>query len=336
LDCLRFGLRTFFEPRWSLCISAAPYGVLVIVALCGGVGAARFLSGLVQIVDSKEIVAIVNTGDDLVLHGLHISPDIDTVNYTVGGLDNKETGWGITGESWRVMEELGTLGGKDWFRLGDRDLATHLYRTERLFEGASLSLVTKELAERRGVGVSIIPMSDDPVRTILVRETGQEISFQEYFVKLHHDVAVKAVRFDGASDAKSAPGVLEAIEKADRIIVCPSNPIVSIDPILSVPGIKNALTSRRKDIVGISPIIEGRALKGPADRLLQELGHESSAFGVAKIYSPWVATLVIDSADKDLQDKVEATGMRCIVTDTIMSTGKQAKVLAQVVLDAPA
>ena len=297
----------------------------MLVALAGGVGAARLLSGLVQVIDPSEITALVNTGDDMVLHGLHISPDIDTVTYTLAGLDNRQTGWGLAGESWRAMEALEALGGQAWFRLGDRDLATHLYRTQRLSEGASLSEVTAELAAAQGVAVRLLPISDDPVRTRLVlaepagggAPTGggpaagsngrvtieNEVAFQHYFVRLGHAVPVRSIRFEGADAARPAPGVLDAIAAADRVVVCPSNPLVSIGPLLAVPGVHDALTARRNDVVAVSPIVAGAALKGPADRLLTELGHESSVVGVARLYASWVGTLVIDEADAELASR---------------------------------
>ena len=311
------------------------------VALAGGVGAARLLSGLVEVVDPQRVTAIVNTGDDMVLHGLHISPDIDTVTYTLAGLDNKETGWGITGESWAAMAELETLGGQAWFRLGDRDLATHLYRTQRLSEGATLSEVTAELAAARGVRVHLVPVSNDPVRTRLTLAepdgggTG-EVSFQDYFVRRRHAVAVRSVRFEGAIDARPAPGVLEAIGAAEVVVACPSNPIVSIGPLLAVPGVQEALVARRNEVVAVSPIVAGAALKGPADRLLTELGHESSVVGVARLYAPWAGTLVIDEADAALADAVEAEGVRCVVAPTVMSSATVAAALCETVLGAAA
>ncbi len=311
----------------------------MLVTLAGGVGAARLLSGLVQVVDPADITAVVNTADDLVLHGLHISPDLDTVTYTLAGLDNKETGWGLAGETWHVMERLEALGGEHWFRLGDRDLATHLYRTQRLSEGATLSEVTAEVAARLGVGVRLLPMTDDPVRTRLTlaedASDGQEVSFQHYFVRLAHSVPVRSLRFEGAEAAGPAPGVLDAIESAAQVICCPSNPLVSIGPLLAVPGVRPALEARREDVVAISPIVAGTALKGPADRLLAELGHESSVVGVARLYVDWAGTLVIDEADAALADEVARTGMRCLVTPTVMGTPERAAALAKVVIDAP-
>jgi LPPG:FO 2-phospho-L-lactate transferase len=298
------------------------------------------LSGLVRVVDPGEVTALVNVGDDMVLHGLHISPDIDTVTYTLAGLDNRETGWGVTGETWNVLAELTNIGGEDWFALGDRDLATHLFRTGHLAAGKTLGTVTALLAERRGVAVRLLPITDDPLRTrVTLAEpsalgpAGTEVSFQDYFVRLHHEVAVRGVRFDGADSARPGPGVLEALEQAETIVVCPSNPIVSIGPLLSVPGVLDAVTARRECVVAVSPIVAGAALKGPADRLMAELGTEPSVVGVARLYAPWVGTLVIDTADAGRADEVVAEGLRCVVTDTVMSSPEKAAALARSVLD---
>jgi LPPG:FO 2-phospho-L-lactate transferase len=306
----------------------------MIAALAGGVGAARLLRGLVEVVPPSEITAIVNTGDDTNLHGLHIAPDLDTVMYTLADAINPDTGWGLAGETWRVMESLERLGGVTWFSLGDQDLATHCYRTQRLAEGAALSEITGELARSFGVGVTLIPVTDDPLRTRLQLVDGPEVGFQEYFVHRKHDVAVESVRFEGAEQAKPAPGVLEAVDVATTIIVCPSNPVVSIDPLLAVPGVVDHLRRRRERIVGVSPIIAGKALKGPADRLLTEMGFESSAVGVARWYASWVGTLVIDEADADLAPVVETEGVRCVVAPTVMSTVERSADLCRTVLDA--
>jgi LPPG:FO 2-phospho-L-lactate transferase len=317
------------------------YAHCVLVTLCGGVGAARMLSGLIRIVSPGDITAIVNVGDDMVLHGLHISPDLDTVTYTLAGMDNRETGWGLSGESWTVMEELAQLGGESWFRLGDRDLATHLFRTERLRSGQPLSAVTAAIAHQRGIGVRLLPVTDDVLRTRLTLDedtelgpAGTEVAFQDYFVRLHHGVAVSAVRFEGAEAARPAPGVLESLEEATQIVVCPSNPIVSIGPLLAVPGILDILTARRRQVIAVSPIVAGVALKGPADRLMAELGTEPSVVGVARLYAPWTSTLVIDEADRDRVTAVEAEGIRCVVAPTIMNSPDRAAALAQRVLDA--
>jgi LPPG:FO 2-phospho-L-lactate transferase len=306
----------------------------MIAALAGGVGAARLLRGLVEVVPPSGITAIVNTGDDTNLHGLHIAPDLDTVMYTLADAINPETGWGLAGETWRVMESLERLGGVTWFSLGDQDLATHCYRTQRLAEGAALSEVTGELARSFGVGVTLLPVTDDPLRTRLQLVDGPEVGFQEYFVHRKHDVAVAGVRFEGAEEARPAPGVVEALDLATTIIVCPSNPVVSIDPLLAVPGVIDLLRRRRERIVGVSPIIAGKALKGPADRLLTEMGFESSAVGVARWYASWVGTLVIDEADADLAPVVEAEGVRCVVAPTVMSTVDRSADLCRTVLDA--
>ena len=306
----------------------------MIAALAGGVGAARMLRGLVDVVPASEISAVVNTGDDLELHGLHISPDLDTVTYTLAGAVNPETGWGLVGETWDAMEALDRYGGQTWFRLGDRDLATHLYRTQRLAEGAGLAAVTAEIGAAWDVDVRLLPMSEQPVRTVLAVEGEGEVSFQHYFVARRHDVTVESVRFAGAESATPGPGVLEALNGADVIVICPSNPIVSIGPILAVPGLADALRSRRDRTVAVSPIVAGSALKGPADRLMRELGHDASVVGVARLYSELAAALVIDEADADLAPAVEEQGVRAVVTRSVMSTPEAARALAAATLAA--
>ena len=308
----------------------------VITALAGGVGAARFLRGLVEVVAPSDVTAIVNVGDDIVLHGLHISPDLDTVTYTLAGAIDPERGWGLAGETWAAMDALARYGGQTWFRLGDRDLATHLYRTQRRGEGALLSDVTAEIAAAWKLGLRLIPVTDDRLETRVTVAGEGEIGFQEYFVGRQHAVAAESVRFVGAEVATPAPGVLEAIALADAIIVCPSNPIVSIGPVLAVPGVEEAVRSRRDRVVAVSPIIAGHALKGPADRLLVELGHEASVVGVARLYAPFVSTLVVDEADAALASAVEAEGVRCVVAPTIMHGVAEAAALAQVTLGAAA
>jgi LPPG:FO 2-phospho-L-lactate transferase len=313
----------------------------VITALAGGVGAARFLAGLVAVVDPADVTAIVNTGDDVEMHGLWVSPDLDTVTYTLAGAINPDTGWGLTGETWQAMAALaryepcrpeGSRAGGTWFGLGDRDLATHLYRTGRLAEGATLSQLTREVTAAWGLAVRLVPMSDDRVQTMVTVRDGGEIGFQDYFVGRHHDVPVAALRFAGAHSARPAPGALEAIEQADLVVVCPSNPLVSIGPIRAVPGIEAALAARRHHVVAISPIVAGAALKGPADHMLVELGHESSAVGVARIYAAIAGTLVIDEADGHLAGAVEDAGMACVVVPTIMKGAAEAAALATAVI----
>ncbi|MCB1002941.1 MAG: 2-phospho-L-lactate transferase [Acidimicrobiales bacterium] len=315
----------------------------MIAVLAGGVGAARLLRGVLAVHPPGDVTAVVNTADDVVLHGLHVSPDLDTVTYTLAGAINPETGWGLVGETWHAMEALGRYGGITWFNLGDRDLATHLYRTQRLSEGAPLSTVTAEIVRAWDLGLRVLPVTDDRLRTMVTVPVDEgegpegdvvEIGFQEYFVQRRHDVAVRSVRFDGDDDARPGPGVLDALADADRLVIAPSNPIVSIGPLLAVPGIRDAVAARRADTVAVSPIVAGAALKGPADRLLRELGHEASVVGVARLYRDLAATLVVDTADADLAPAVEAEGVRCVVAPTIMSGPDEAAALGRTVLDA--
>jgi LPPG:FO 2-phospho-L-lactate transferase len=308
--------------------------------LAGGVGAARLLAGLVQVVDPSRIVAVVNVGDDETLHGLRISPDLDTITYTLAGAIDPVRGWGLSDETWQAMESLRrytTSAGLDdlgWFNLGDRDLGTHLYRTSRLAEGAPLSEVTAEIVAAWDLGVRLLPVSDDPVATRLVSEDAGELAFQEYFVRHQHGVAVREVSFAGAEVARPAPGVLDAVAGADVVVIAPSNPIVSIGPLLAVPGVRDAVVARRDRCVAVSPIVGGKALKGPADRLLAELGHESSALGVARIYRELASVLVVDTVDDALAPAIEAHGLRCVVAPSIMSDPDAAAALARVCLDA--
>ena len=278
---------------------------------------------------------MVNTGDDTVLHGLHVSPDLDTVVYTLAGAISSERGWGLEGETWAAMEALARYPSRyAWFSLGDRDLATHLFRTQRLGDGAALSTVTAEIAAAWGVEVCVLPVTDDRLATVMDVEDEGEIGFQDYFVRRRHSVAVRGVRFAGAATAGPAPGVLEALRTAGAVVICPSNPIVSIAPVLAVPGVREAVVARRERVVAVSPIVAGAALKGPADRLLVELGHEASVVGVARLYAPLAATLVVDEADAALAPAVEAEGMRCVVTATVMTGPDEAAALAGAVLGA--
>jgi LPPG:FO 2-phospho-L-lactate transferase len=306
----------------------------MLAALAGGVGAARLLSGLVRVVDPASITAIVNTADDVVLHGLHVSPDLDTVTYTLAGEINPDTGWGLRDETWQAMDTVRRYGGISWFNLGDRDLGTHLYRTQRLREGATLTQATGEIVAAWGLRLRVLPVTDDRLETRVTVEGEGEIGFQEYFVQRRHDVAVTEVRFDGADTAEPGPAVLDAITTAERVVVCPSNPIVSIGPLLAVAGVRDAVESRRDDTIAVSPIVAGAALKGPADRLLRELGHESSVVGVARLYAPLAATLVVDETDAQLASAVEREGMRCVVAPTIMRGPAEADALARTVLGA--
>jgi LPPG:FO 2-phospho-L-lactate transferase len=300
--------------------------------LAGGVGAARLLRGLVRAIDPSDVTAIVNVGDDLELHGLHVSPDLDTVTYTVAEAIDPERGWGLASETWRAMDALDRYGGATWFRLGDADLATHLYRTQRLADGAPLSAVTAEIARAWGLTLQIVPVTDDRLRTVMTVEGEGDLSFQEYFVDRRHAVTATAIRFDGAAHAKPAPGVIEAIASADRVVIAPSNPLVSIAPVLAVPDVREAVVARRDDVVAISPIVAGAALKGPADRLLRELGHEASVVGVARLYAPLAATLVVDQADERRANDVDAEGIRCVVTQAVMHDTAAATALARAAL----
>ena len=295
-----------------------------IVVLCGGVGAAKLLQGLVKVVAPNSVTAIVNTGDDLSLHGLHICPDIDTVIYTLGNEINPDTGWGLRDEGWRAMDMVAMYGGIDWFRLGDRDIGTHLFRTQRLSEGATLSEVTREIAAKWGVGVNVIPMSNDPVRTIVTTVRGEDLNFQDYFVRLAHDVEIASIKFQGHETAHPVPELISEILEADIILVAPSNPLVSIAPILSIAGIRDVLQKRRKDVIAISGIIGGKALKGPAGRLLNELGYEASAAAVAEIYKDIAGTFVIDDVDKHERKRIQELGLNCIITDTVMTDSAKA------------
>lgn len=317
----------------------------MILTIAGGVGAARMLAGLMQVVPPEELTAIVNVGDDLELHGLRISPDLDTITYTLAGAINPQTGWGLVDETWQARAMLDQYGGVSWFGLGDRDLGTHLYRTHRLSEGADLETVTAEITRAWGLALRLLPVTCDPLRTRVTLaaddpvtpespglSAGTEISFQEYFVQRHHGVPISAIRFEGAEQAEPTPGVLDAIASASTIVVAPSNPLVSIAPVLAVPGVRGAIADRRDDVIAVSPIVAGAALKGPADRLMLELGHEPSVVGVARLYCDFAATLVIDEADAASVAAVEAEGMRCVVAPTIMDTPQRAAALARVLI----
>ena len=290
----------------------------MIAVLCGGVGAARFLMGLRSVIDEEKITAIVNTGDDLEWNTLRVCPDLDTITYTLSGKSAK-TGWGLEGETWNALAGLERFGAERWFGIGDTDLSTHLFRSQALAAGASLDEVTSEIAKAFGLRLNIVPMTNDPVRTKLTTLDDEEIDFQEYFVHRHHEVGIKGVRFLGAEGAVPAPGVLDALARAEAIIIAPSNPVVSIGPIVALPEIAEVLERRRRHVAAISPIIGGRALKGPADRLLVELGHRSSASGVAEVLSRFTHTMVIDEQDREEAQSIEELGMECVVTDTLMN-----------------
>jgi LPPG:FO 2-phospho-L-lactate transferase len=305
----------------------------MITVLAGGVGAARFLRGLIDVVDPASVTVISNTADDQEFFGLHVSPDIDTVIYTLAGVVNEEQGWGLAGDTYQMLERAKTLGEDTWFLLGDKDIATHLMRTQVLRDGGTISEATSTLARAHGLSCRVLPMTDDRVRTIVTTDEG-DISFQEYFVRRRQQDNVRALNFDGARDASPAPGVLDALRDADAVIVAPSNPLVSIGPLLAVPGIRETLVETKAPAVAVSPIIGGKALKGPADKMLTSLGHESSAAGVARLYADFLDVLIIDNEDAALASKVETAGVQPVVTDTIMRDAGSRHALAQATLDA--
>ena len=302
-----------------------------VVALAGGVGAARFLNGLTRVLAPERIFIVGNTADDAEIHGLHVSPDLDTVTYTLAGLADPKRGWGIRGDHFRCLEALGRLGTDTWFQLGDRDLATHLYRTQRLREGTTLTDITAEITAALGVRSQIVPMSDDRMRTRIGTPTG-ELEFQTYFVKRRARDRVVSVRFEGAPEATPAQGVIEAIAGAKAIILCPSNPFISIGPILAVRGIREALQSKRDRVVAISPIVGGRALKGPAAHMMKSMRLRPAAAEVARLYADFVSVFVLDEVDQKQAVLVEKLGMRPVVTNTVMRGLRERKSLARVVV----
>jgi LPPG:FO 2-phospho-L-lactate transferase len=301
-----------------------------ITALAGGVGGAKLAHGLAQILPPEDLTIIVNTGDDFEHLGLYICPDLDTVCYTLAGLANPETGWGRMNETWNAFENFSKLGGPDWFRLGDQDLGTHLERTRRLKGGDPLSQITKDFCKTWGIQQNVIPMCDQPVRTIVETEEG-ELAFQEYFVHRRCEPRVKGFRFDGAEKAEPAPGAREAIRSADAVVICPSNPWVSIDPILAT--LTSALSHKgRGGIVAVSPIIGGQAVKGPAAKMYRELGIEPSALAVANHYRGLATGFVLDKVDAQLNDNIRGLNMRTLVTNTLMNSPEDRRQLASDVL----
>ena len=296
-----------------------------IVALAGGVGGAKLAHGLAQILKPEELTIIVNTGDDFEHYGLYICPDLDTVCYTLAGLANQETGWGRGNESWNVLDNVSKLGGPDWFRLGDHDLGTHLERTRRLELGDSLSKITRHFCITWGVRHTVLPMSDQPVRTIVETDEGN-LAFQEYFVHRRCGPRVRGFRFDGVDMAEPAPGAREAIQAADAVVICPSNPWVSIDPILKIyPNIN-------KPMVAISPIIGGESVKGPAAKMYRELGIEPSALAVARHYEGLAANFVLDEVDAQLNESIRGLNMHTLVTNTLMRSHEDRRQLVRAVL----
>ena len=305
----------------------------MIVVLAGGVGAARFLQGVVQVVPQDQITVIVNTGDDRDFYGLHVSPDSDIVMYTLAGMVDEAHGWGVRGDTYNTMQQLTKYGEDDWFMLGDRDLATHIHRTHLLRQGKTLSEVADNIRTQLGLGLHVLPMSNQPIATHIKTPVGL-LHFQEYMVKRRTLDEVQDVVFVGAQESKPAPGVLDALREAEAILIAPSNPIVSIGSILSVPGIHDVLHEASGMIVAVSPIIGGAPIKGPADKLMSGLGLDVSAVGVARRYRDFLDVMVIDEQDRSLVTAIEDLGIPTVVTDTIMRDSATKKALAQTVLQA--
>ncbi len=303
----------------------------MIVALAGGVGGAKLAQGLALAGGPGELTVVVNTADDFELWGLRICPDLDTVMYTLAGLADPVNGWGIAGDTHRALGAIERYGREPWFRIGDEDLATHVLRTERLRQGATLTKATAELAGGLGVAARVLPMADEPVATLVETATGR-LAFQDYFVARRQADDVLGVVFDGIGAARLPAGVAEAVAAAEVVVLCPSNPIVSLGPILAVPGLRAALTTTAAPIVAVSPIVGGRALKGPADRMLATLGHEVSAAGVATIYAGLVDGIAIDETDHDLAERIGALGLETLVAPTVMGGAEDRRRLAEEVL----
>jgi LPPG:FO 2-phospho-L-lactate transferase len=307
---------------------------MAIVALAGGVGGAKLALGFARTLEPKDLTIVVNTGDDFEHLGLRISPDLDTVMYTLAGLSNPETGWGLAGETWNFLDAVSRLGGETWFRLGDRDLATHVERTRRLHNGDLLSQVTQAFCQQLGIQAEVIPMTDDPVYTVVHTDEGA-LPFQEYFVHRHCEPRVRDFEFLGITSARPQVRLLETLAFADLIVYCPSNPYVSIAPILNLPGVRPMLASRRSGgvpIVAVSPIVGGSALKGPAAKMMVELGLESTVTALAEHYVGAIDGLIIDHVDADAASKIEALGLDVLVTNTVMHTDGDKIQLAQEVL----
>lgn len=306
---------------------------MMLAVLCGGIGGSRFVRALASVVEPERITAIVNTADDDEFHGLYVSPDPDIVTYTLAGEVDEERGWGLRGDTFRWLEALRRFGHETWFNIGDRDLATHLHRTRLLRDGATLSDTMRDIAAAFHVRVRMLPMSDGRVRTIIETEAG-DVAFQRFLVQHHASGVVRGVRFDGAAEARPAPGVLEAIAAADAIYIAPSNPIGSISPILAVPGIRDAIAISRRPRVAVSPIVGDRSLQPPAGEMMQGLGHAVSAAGVARIYSGLIDALIIDPVDAHHAPAIEATGARAVLAPAIISDDASRRALAGAALAA--
>jgi len=304
-----------------------------ITALAGGTGAAKLLRGLGRVIDPRDLTVIVNTGDDAEIWGLHVSPDLDTVCYTLGGVIDEQKGWGLTGETFHALDQIARFGEPVWFNLGDRDLATHLHRTRLLREGRTLTQITRAIVQALGVSATVLPMSDQPVRTRILGPDGW-LAFQEYFVREKAQVEVRAVNYAGAPVARPAPGVLDALGGADAVLVCPSNPITSIGPILAVPGLVEALQATGATVAAVSPIVGGDAVSGPAGRLMAAAGLPVSATGVARAYGGWLDLLVFDEQDRALAPEIRSAGAAAVVAPTMMSSRDAEVALARHVVAA--
>jgi LPPG:FO 2-phospho-L-lactate transferase len=302
-----------------------------ITALAGGVGGSKLVLGLYRVMDPADLTIIVNTGDDIVMHGLHVSPDPDILTYTLAGVVNEETGWGISGETFGVLGGLERYGRPTWFKLGDHDLATHIHRTAMLRDGQTLSQAIESIRLGLSVRAKILPMSDDAVQTVLDTDEGR-MHLQDYLVRRRCEPKLKAIAFEGAERVRPAPGVIEAFEQADGIVISPSNPLISIGPILAVPGMRQALRKRRAHIVAVCPLIGGKSLKGPSDKMMAELGYDVSARAVASLYRDICATFIIDHTDESECAAIEALGMRCAVRPTVMRIVDDKERLARHVL----
>ncbi|HKV63698.1 MAG TPA: 2-phospho-L-lactate transferase [Candidatus Acidoferrum sp.] len=304
---------------------------LKITALAGGVGASKLLLGLYHEMDPRHLTIIVNTGDDIVLHGLKISPDLDIVTYTLAGVVDPQKGWGLRAETFQALKHLAGFGRENWFNLGDRDLATHIHRTAMLADGKTLSQAADSIRIALGVKSHILPMSNTPIPTIIDSNDGP-LHFQEYLVKRRTEPVVKGIRFANVESAQPAPGVLEAIREADRILICPSNPLISIGPILAVPQIRDELRAHKQKVFAVCPIVGGKSLKGPSDKMLAQLDHQPTALGVAKLYADFTGTFIIDPADKSQDPAITALDMKVMIIPTVMKILAQKRKLAHALL----
>ncbi|HYL62890.1 MAG TPA: 2-phospho-L-lactate transferase [Candidatus Methylomirabilis sp.] len=302
-----------------------------VTALAGGIGASKLLLGLYEAMDPHDLTVIVNTGDDLVMHGLRISPDLDIVTYTLAGVVDPTQGWGMRGETFNFLKRLAVYGRETWFNLGDRDLATHVHRTHLLVHGKTLTQAADHIRHSLGVKARILPMSDQTIPTIIETRDGR-MHFQEYLIKHHTEPGVRAIHFEGVKHAHAAPGVLEAICDAGRVIICPSNPLISIGPILAVPRVRDQLRARKESVYAVCPIVGGKSLKGPSDKMLMQLGCGSSATAVGKLYADFVGTFVIDRRDASQAEAIRALGMKVAVLPTVMRTRSDKRKLAKSLL----